>query len=126
MRFGVALDLWAKEDLHSEDHGETAAKAGAVQPAPAPSSDPADVKEAELFALIDELAEITGNDELGANTRKQCAANREAWADDRSHYLDWVGKQITTVRKSLEDKRPEGESLFAEQAAKAQAKKAAA
>lgn len=118
MRFGIGLDLWIKEDLHSEDHGETAAKAGAVQPAPAPSSDPAGEKEAELFALVDQLGALDA-------TKESCEKHRAQWSDDRSKYLDWLDRCIKAAERNLREK-PNEDSQFAAKAAEAQAKKAAA
>jgi predicted secreted protein len=137
MRFGVALDLWAKEDLHSDDEpnvsrarpapverppaGEAKAPAKSAvtgDASPAPSSDPAGEKEAELFALVDQLGAL-------AATKESCEKHRAQWSDDRSKYLDWLDRCIKAAERNLREK-PDEDSQFAAKAAEAQAKRAAA
>lgn len=97
MRFGVALDLWAKSDLHAAANDDTppapAPRQAASAPAPEPETDPEPgwwigfkeaAKQAELTA--EDLAAVTGE----APTLKRV----QAWIDaatDR-HFTNFIAE----------------------------------
>lgn len=97
---------------------QRASQAGAVSAAPATSSDPAGEKEAELFALVDQLGALDA-------TKESCEKHRAQWSDDRSKYLDWLDRCIKAAEANLREK-PDNDSPFAAKAAEAQAKRTAA
>ncbi|MCK9629443.1 MAG: hypothetical protein M0R37_12745 [Bacteroidales bacterium] len=101
---GAALDVTARQIERGAPSARSAAPIGPegevidVEPIPVPAaapSDPATEKEAELYGLVDQLG-------AGEKTRKACAKNKAAWADDRSKYLDWLDRCIVTAKKNLE------------------------
>ena len=122
---GAALGRWAaggkkraaKSSEGGNGRGASPADTRAEDLAAAPPSvDPAVEKEVELFRLADLLG-------AGEATRKLCDRNREGWADNRSHYLDWLDAQIEKAQWKIDaklaaEKTPEPEqSSFAEMAA---------
>ncbi len=89
MRFGAALDLWHKGQLHADEPGEDAP----------PTDNMARPITAEQVAELNALA-----DEVGADKAKFCKyLGVDSIAD--IHPL-----QFETAQKALESKRPKGES----------------
>jgi hypothetical protein len=96
MRFGVALDLWSKDELE-QTSGEGAAKlratlSAAPPLAPAPLADPAPVAPAE-----------TGEAVTPAQIAKMGAMMRELGMTDRRAVLAWVGDLVERPVESRND-----------------------
>lgn len=104
MRFGVALDLWAKEDLNgSEGEPKPAAAAGSAKPktekpsAPAASSSPSEAD--QLATRLIDVAE-----KLGAHDATVEAVARHRTSDSPEAFVVWLKRQLVTAEKNLEQK----------------------
>jgi hypothetical protein len=106
MRFGVALDLWAKEDLHSEDHGETAAKAGGAK-APAESASTGDASPAPSPFATPASASPAANPNTPASPKQiqdvkdLIPAAAKATGETEGQILIWIKKKAGV--KKLDD-----------------------
>ena len=100
MRFGVALDLWAKEDLG----GEPAPKSPAVEAVKSSYAQPKrDTKpDEEALKLAGTLVQLATDLGAGPATREQIAKNLANNA--LPQHKAWLKRQIGTATKSLEEK----------------------
>lgn len=99
MRFGVALDLWAKEDLHAEDGGR---ELPAGQPnAPQPKPDDTAELASKLFRLADEYKQLVPD--FDALIVRERATEKVG----KSEYRSWLLKQIAAFENNIAQKKAE-------------------
>lgn len=112
MRFGVALDLWAKEDLHvSDGEPKPVAPAGSVQRKPIPTAQghaaaPSPSEEDKLIATLRDLTKKLGAWEA---TEKSVEDHRTG---DPVAFKAWLRRCIGAAQKNLEEKKQRAESAF--------------
>lgn len=99
MRFGVALDLWTKQDLEGSAGEPSADVAQSVRGKPASPADALDwpTLEAELLAAADVLGALD--------------ATREALARHEGDTL-WATRMLATANHRIKEKREAEESFF--------------
>jgi hypothetical protein len=94
MRFGVALDLWAKEDLTGNGNAAKPFQAPASVRGNGKPDEEAVGLAAELIDLASELGRLTGQEDVVANVQTAI----EKHAVDKP----WLRRAITAARKNIQ------------------------
>lgn len=104
MRFGVALDLWAKEDLSnggaSAPTGQSATGADSAAPSPSPFKQPAKLKEpdAECVTLADEILAIVKEIGEKHGTYDKLVPATAALVEKHKTDKRWLKNQLATAK----------------------------
>jgi hypothetical protein len=106
MRRGVALDLWSKEDLNTE-------QAPKPKPEPKPAAPPAPTADPVTDALVKRVLELAK--EFGSNVvtiQKSINENRAKNEGYLKRHQEWLERQIKTLEANIANKKAQEDSKF--------------